>query len=117
MHDQDTIIVSCMFSSSCKPVPTTNLFENIDILYLLSHVNSVSLSMGRISSIFLFFFLQKCFIQNALVPVTEFSHSKFKACKHRHGMDNEAALVYSLTSLMALMQAVCMHLNKGLLTT
>ena len=41
-----------MFSSSCKPVPTTNLFGNIDILYLLSHVYSVSLSMGRINSKF-----------------------------------------------------------------
>ena len=56
-------------------------------------------------------------LQNTLVPVTEFYHSKFKASKHRHGMDNETALVYFLTSLVALMQAVRMHLNKGLLTT
>ena len=33
-----------MFSSSCRPVPTTSLFGNIDILYLPSHVNSLSFS-------------------------------------------------------------------------
>ena len=32
-------------------------------------------------------------------------------------MDNETALVYSLISLVALMQAVHMQLDKGLLTT
>ena len=61
-----------MSSSAFKPVPTTSLFENIDILYLLSHVNSVSLSMGRIVSKYIFV------LQNALVPVTEFSYSKFQ---------------------------------------
>ena len=40
-----------------------------------------------------------------------------KASKHRHGMDDETALVYSLTSLVALMQAVHMHFNKDLQTT
>ena len=59
-----------MFSSSCKPVPTTNLFGNIDILYLLSHVYSVSLSMGRINSKFVCFL--GFFLQNALAAVTEF---------------------------------------------
>ena len=49
-HDPDTIIVQCMLSSACKPVPTTCLFGNIDILYLLSHVNYISLCMGRIDS-------------------------------------------------------------------
>ena len=57
-----------MSSSAFKHVPTTSLFENVDILYLLSHVNSDSLSMGRIFA-----------LQNALVPVTEFSYSKFQS--------------------------------------
>ena len=34
-----------------------------------------------------------------------------KASKHRHGMDNQTALVTSLTSSVALMQVVRMHLN------
>ena len=61
-----------MSSSAFKPVPTTSLLENIDILYLLSHVNSVSLSMGRIVSKYFW-------LQNALVPVNEFSYSKFQS--------------------------------------
>ena len=71
VHDLNTIIVQCMFSSACNPVQTTNLFGNIDILYLLSHAYSISLSMGRINSKYFF-------LQNALVPVTEFSHSKYQ---------------------------------------
>ena len=39
-----------MLSSAFEAVPTTSLFGNIDISYLLSHVNSVSLSMGPIDS-------------------------------------------------------------------
>ena len=50
VHDPDTIIGLCMSSSAFKHVPTTSLFENVDILYLLSHINAVSLSMGRIVS-------------------------------------------------------------------
>ena len=37
------------------PVPTASLFGNIDILYLLSHGNSVLLSMGRIESKYVWF--------------------------------------------------------------
>ena len=81
-------------------------------MYILFHYTWVELILSLFVCLFLWVFLQ-----NALVPVTEFKLSKFKASKHRHGMDNETALVYSLTSLVALMQAVYMRLNKGLLTT
>ena len=40
-----------MYSSACKAVQTTQkVYGNVDILYLLSHVDSVSLCTGRVSS-------------------------------------------------------------------
>ena len=50
VQDPDRILIWCVSRSACKSVPNTSLFVNDDILYLLSHVNSVSLSTGQIIS-------------------------------------------------------------------
>ena len=74
---------SSIASLTCKPVPNTSLFVNVDILYLLSHVNFVSLLMGQINSEYYF--------AKRIGTLYRVSFSKYQSSKLRHGVDNETA--------------------------
>ena len=82
VQDPDTIIIFCMYNSACKPVQTTKSLWKCWQLYLLSHVDSVSLSTGPVSSKYLF--------KRIIGTMTAYLSPNFNASKTEK-LDNETA--------------------------